>query len=337
MGIPTVEAVRGLAQASTDEVIFYYRFFSFSAACNVEIPGLIAAPTEHPDLNILLGCAPPSNIENEEELIFTSSIITETGEPAFNIFGRNKAGLTHIVYQNGIEFWLDAKNKKIWGKWTHPLTLDDASAYLLGPILGLMLRLRGIICLHASAVVIDGHAVVFAGEAGAGKSTTAAVMAQRGHSLLADDIVAIGESGATFLGMSAFPYVSLWPESARIIAGIGKGVTRFSPTYEKERFLPVRFRETSAPLGAIFILGERSSRPGLPCVQEITGREGIIALVANSYATGVLDKTQRAKEFEVFGRIISAVPIRRLLPHTNPALLSSLCNLIEECCRELPP
>ena len=49
----------------------------------------------------------------------------------------------------------------------------------LGPVFAFVLRLRGAVTFHASAVRI-GDAVAFLGPQGAGKSTTAAALALRG-------------------------------------------------------------------------------------------------------------------------------------------------------------
>ena len=45
--------------------------------------------------------------------------------------------------------------------------------------------------LHASAVHVNGKAVLFCGPSGAGKSTLAAALAQRGYPLVTDDLCAI--------------------------------------------------------------------------------------------------------------------------------------------------
>lgn len=62
---------------------------------------------------------------------------------------------------------------------------------LLGPVMALLLHLRGMLVLHASAIGVGDQAVVFMGDKGAGKSTTAAAMIAAGHPLLTDDVVAI--------------------------------------------------------------------------------------------------------------------------------------------------
>jgi hypothetical protein len=59
---------------------------------------------------------------------------------------------------------------------------------ILGTVLGVLCYQRGLLPLHASAVMIGGHSVALGGRRGAGKSTLAAMLARRGHILLSDDI-----------------------------------------------------------------------------------------------------------------------------------------------------
>jgi serine kinase of HPr protein (carbohydrate metabolism regulator) len=58
-------------------------------------------------------------------------------------------------------------------------------------MMGFVLLLRGCISLHACAVAIDDRAVAIVGPAGAGKSTTAAALADQGYSILAEDVVTL--------------------------------------------------------------------------------------------------------------------------------------------------
>ncbi len=57
--------------------------------------------------------------------------------------------------------------------------------------LPLAATLRGLEVLHASGVVVDGRALLFAGAPGAGKSSLAAAFLYRGAVLLSDDTVAL--------------------------------------------------------------------------------------------------------------------------------------------------
>lgn len=68
---------------------------------------------------------------------------------------------------------------------------NDIGVFLLGTMVGVLCHQRGLFPLHASAVRLDGRALMIAGASGAGKSTLAAALVRRGHPLLADDVVAV--------------------------------------------------------------------------------------------------------------------------------------------------
>ena len=193
--------------------------------------------------------------------------------------------------------------------------------------------------MHASAVAFGDSSVVFAGSEGKGKSTTAAALASRGHAVISDDIVALVEREDSFFVLPAYPYLSLWPESVKILYGAEKNLPSFSANYEKRRLLltenRLRFQETQMPLGAVFVLGERVADNTAPFVEALPAPEVLVALVANSYATNMLDKNMRAREFEVLGRLATTVPVLRLRSHEDGSRIGRLCDVINEKCNEL--
>jgi hypothetical protein len=230
---------------------------------------------------------------------------------------------------------MDRRGTELWAHWPNNLTIEVAATYLLGPILGLLLRLRGVTCLHASAVAFADHAIAFVGSEGAGKSTTAALMARKGCAVISDDVVALEERDGAYFVNPAYPYLCLWPDSVALVYGPDKELPSFSRSWEK-RLLSLarndlRFEAQALPLGAIFVLGERGSTADAPFLEQLTLREALLALVANSYATNLLDKEMRAREFEFLGRMLGSVPIRRLLPREDPARSNELCEVIFRC------
>ena len=42
----------------------------------------------------------------------------------------------------------------------------------------------------------------------------------------------------------------------------------------------------------------------------------------------LLDGTQRAVELDVLARIVEEVPVKRVVPHSDPARIGALCDLI---------
>jgi hypothetical protein len=180
-------------------------------------------------------------------------------------------------------------------------------------------------------VVFGGQAVAFVGSEGAGKSTTAAALALRGHAILSDDVVALAERDGSFFVHPAYPYLCLWPESVESIYGSADALPRFSANYDKRCLSlgkqELSFEERTLPLAAIYILGERRGYPA-PLVEQIAPREAFLSLVTNTFATNILDSAMRAKEFETLGRLVPRVTIRQLSAHEDASRIPDLCQQI---------
>ncbi len=316
---------------------FRYLLFGLSLCSNLPIPGLTPSNGDAAAaIHIHLRVVPPlddGGVRGARELSYTSAFLGPSGEPALRIWKVAAGAYLHLAYFDGMEFWLDREGNHIWALWPDEASLEEASTYILGPVIGLLLRLRGVTCLHASAVVIGGRAVVFVGTAGAGKSTTAAALGTRGCPVLSDDIVALSEVGGGFQVMPAYPYLSLWPEAVEMLYGSPEALPRFTGSWDK-RFLAngrggVRFQEEPIELGAVFILDNRRGKPA-PYIQPLPPQSALMALVTNTYATNTLDTRMRAMEFEVLGRLSSVVRIRKVCAHEDPSMIDGLCKLILE-------
>jgi hypothetical protein len=80
-----------------------------------------------------------------------------------------------------------------------------------------ILSLRGQTVLHASAVVVQGRLVAFSGRSGAGKTTTARALVERGATPVSEDklLIRAGRDGA-FAWRGAEPYLDAWVLQAGI-------------------------------------------------------------------------------------------------------------------------
>ena len=238
-----------------------------------------------------------------------------------------------VRYSDEVEFWLDREYRTIWAHWPDSSSLENALSYLLGPIMGLLLRLRGTVCLHASGAAIGDRAIVFVGAEGAGKSTTVAAFALHGFSVLSDDIVALGEHERQFCVLPAYTRVNLWPESVKLLYGSPDALPRILPDWEK-RCLKLgehggaRFEDRALPIGAIYILGDATASSAENVVS-ISQKTALMTLVANTYATNLLDSKQRAEEFAVLSRLVTAVPVRQINAKRGTLRVDQLCDVIQ--------
>jgi hypothetical protein len=321
-----------------------YSAFALRLRSNMPIPGLTATrePCKSPDIDVHLRSSPFGNNQESsqiDQLIYTSVYKDASGGPALRVWQIGESKYIRLDYYDGVQFWLDRAGKNVWAVWPDTSTLENVSTYLVGPVLGLLLRFRGVVCLHASAVALGDRAVVFLGPEGAGKSTTAAALAQRGHAVIADDVVGLIEQDGHFSVLPAYPHLSLWPDSVTMLYGPDTDLPTLSPDWGKQLLSlaanRLKFEQRNLPLGAIFILGERSSDSRAPFVETTPHKEGLLSMVMNSFATNLLDQEMRAHEFSFLGRVLSEVPIWHLTPSADAARIPLLCERVEVACGSL--
>jgi hypothetical protein len=322
----------------SNEVDSTHTVFGLKVRSNLPVPGLtpLEGSADAVDVEFHLGVSPDSQREipaDSEDLTYTSSYTDEFGNPALRIWKTADGGFLHLAYYDGVQFWLEREGKSLWAVWPAGSTLEDTASYLLGPVFGILLRLRGVTCLHASVVSIENRSVALVGAEAAGKSTTAAAFARQGFGVISDDVAALVESPDGFRVMPAYPHLCLWPDSVEMLYGSCEALPRFNTGWEKRRLAlgnqGTRFENRSLPLGAIYLLGDRHPDQA-PFAEGVRPQAGLLSLVADTFANKILDREMRAREFAVLGRLVTTVPIRRLHPHSDPSRLEELCALIRK-------
>ena len=322
----------------------FYSVYGLRLSSNLPIPGLIATPhPEDVDVQVTLGSLPPwlSPASEAAKVWSVGPNLDEHGRPTRVVWQLRGGEYFRYRYSDGTEFVLDRGGTEVWASWADDLTPEDTATYLLGPILGFLLRLRGHICLHAGAVVVGESVVALLGPAGAGKSTTAAGFADLGFPVASDDVLVLIDRGERFLVQPAYPRIRLWPSSVDALYGGADCLPRLTPTWDK-RYLDLTgegysFQSEPLPLAGIYLLGERRKDARAPFVEQVSAGASMLALVGNSYANYMLDREMRSREFEVLGRLLTHVPLRRVTPHADIKRLPELCRLILEDFQAAPP
>jgi hypothetical protein len=235
----------------------------------------------------------------------------------------------HFAYADATEFLVSPGGEQVIASIPQGATLEDTCTYFLGPVMGWVLRLHGVVCLHASTIVIGERAVAFCGPPGAGKSTTAAAFSQRGYAVLAEDIAALDDHGGSFAVRPGYPRVNLWPDSAAALRGSADELPAITPNWEK-RYLPLnnalgRFHFSPSSLAAIYVIGDRREQPE-PEIHPLHCVEALITLASNTYTPYLLDEAMRAREFDVLTRLVKHVPVRSLAPPADISDIGHLCD-----------
>ena len=314
---------------------FFYRIYGIAVGSNLPIPDLaVLKSTPGIDFNLSFLSIPPW-LEGYDDLEWDSP-------PRFPFLREIAQGdYWQIWVERGTQFVFDRAGTKLWATWDEERsTLEDTTAYLLGSILGIILRLRGTISLHASAIVVNGQAIAIVGGSGAGKSTTAAAFAELGYPILSDDVVPLVKQGSNYWVQPAYPRLRLWSPSVKALYGDEDALPALTPTWDK-RYLDLskegyQFQAEPVPLKAIYLLQPRRSHPDCPQIEPISAQTALLTLLPNTFGKGFVDKQGQRENFEFLSELVRAVPIRQVLPHADFDHLFKLCELMRADAETLP-
>ena len=224
---------------------FSYRVCGLTVRSDIDLPGLIAIPP---------GDAAPDATIRRAETPHTLDAVSDHG-PTWQIAGNR------ILFQipNIARFLLTA-GRDIAFTAESGTSGHDVAIFIVGTVFGILLHQRDHIVLHASAIRVNGKAVLFCGASGAGKSTIAAALGRRGYDFVSDDVCAIT------LDAAGVPVVQpdgrqlkLWAET---IGQLELAGSRGQPVRNKlEKFYvePGQAFAQALPMGAVYAL--RETRP----------------------------------------------------------------------------
>ena len=221
----------------------FYQISGLTVACSFALPGAIAAvPADgSPDVQVRLGTVPTA-LGDGDRL-----------GPNWDIAGDDLLlevpRLARFLIRGGREIILDLEPGG---------TERDASAYVLGTALGIVLHQRGTLVLHGSAVARDGEAIAICGQSGAGKSTLAAALCARGCGFVTDDMCAVSldDDDRRAVILPDGRRLKLWQEA---IERLELGDWRGEPVVnrlEKYFIAPPTTASEPLPLRAVYLLQE---------------------------------------------------------------------------------
>jgi hypothetical protein len=318
-------------------VTYPYRAYGLTLGCDTPVSALRQEHTDLEKYDIVVSLGPETDWVREARRLPSHLEHPRPGEverddSPFTLTSYGAEEFFELAYGNEALFFVDGAAKRVWGTCLPPLTNEDLATYLLGPVMGFVLRRRSILALHASAVCIGGRAVALCGESQAGKSTTAAAFALRGIPVLCEDVTPLIEEHGEFQVEPGYPRVCLWPDAVEKLFGAPDALPRLTPSWDKF-FLPLdggnaKFEEQRRVVSAVYHFAPRVAEADAPRIEAMSAREALLELVQNTYMNWLLDRRQRAAEFDALGKLVAHVPVRRIVPHVDPGRIGALCELI---------
>lgn len=256
-----------MIRTATTKTSKVYRAFGLTLQSDIELPELRPAPGGgKPDVLIRLGV-----VDLDDRGLEPISANVLAGP---EVFIMDVPGCAIIAVARGREIMVQP----------HPGESDaNIRAYLLGSAIGALLHQRGLLPLHASAVLADGAAVAFLGRSGAGKSTLALQLHDRGYPLVGDDIcaVAAGPAGEARV-WPGLNRLKLWRAS---LDAAGLNAKDLEPVHDSMDKFQWPARQMAADgdyrLQAIYLLSEPQDKAG--AIEPVQGAAAVKALMDHTF------------------------------------------------------
>lgn len=271
-----------------------YRVSGLAVRSEIRLPGLIPLDGEpSPDVTIRATEVP----DTIEDVVATGP----NWQRSANRFLLEIPSIGRFLLENG---------QRIGFSRSDEIGDRDIAIFLAGNVFGILLHQRSHIVLHASAIAVNGKAVLFCGVSGAGKSTLAAALGARGYTLVTDDQAAItldGEGKPIVHPDGRF--LKLWSRSIDALALDDRKGEAMRNRMEKFYVEPGEASAVAMPVGAVYMLYE--DRP--PRVAGIS-RPNLVdasrSLIANAYRPLLVRRMgQRQAYFEVGAAIADSAGI----------------------------
>ncbi len=201
-------------------------------------------------------------------------------------------------------------------------------AILLGPIFCVLMRQRGLLVLHASAVNINNKAVAFIGGPGWGKSTLATTFHTKGYDVLTDDVMPIQIGSGQPLVFPAYPQFKVWPQA---VASLGHNAENFSPIFQDARKLAYKFslgfQQTPLPLERIYVLDKGDSHK----ITKIQPQEAFVNLLRHTRVMSLVTEEEfLSAHMQLCSKLLKKVSFCRFIRKPSLDDLPLLVKMVED-------
>lgn len=221
--------------------MFSYYAYGLGINSEIEIPEFIRSPGKS-DVTIAI------NREDNLQDYLSQEVLESPW--AMNL-SRQKG----IVYVKDTGIFLINEGKKI--VWIPaPQALEQVGRfYLVGTVMAILLYQRQFLVLHGSVIDIDGEAVIFLGNSGDGKSSTAAALHSAGYKLVNDDVAPITLGDYPAFLQPGFPQIKMSPETASALGYDFASLPLIHPDQKKRGYRPQnQFSRKPLTIKRIYVL-----------------------------------------------------------------------------------
>ena len=291
----------------------FYRIAGLSVASEIDLPGLATIdPPPAAQVTIRWG-TPPETLPD-----------TTASGATWQIAGKQMLfripDIARFLLDDGREIVVSPESEA---------AVADVPVFILGTVFGILLHQREQVVLHASAVEVNGRAVLFCGASGAGKSTLAAALTERGYPLVTDDFCALTLDGpGAPLAQSDGRQLKLWAQAIDRLELASSRGAHVRKSLEKFYVKPREVFTAPLPLAAVYILRE-ARPPHAAGIEKPNVVDAALLLRRNAYRPQLVQRmNQKARYFRAATAVASVAGVfhltRTLEFDTLPHVVASL-------------
>ena len=288
----------------------FYRAYGLRVGSAVPLPfDSLPAPPQDVDVTVRLGAVPAG-------LPGSDTIRKAQWQARPGVFLLAVEGVARYLVEGGRDVTVA------------PLGGDDAdvAAFLANAPFAVLLQQRGVLTLHASSVMAGDGAALLLGDSGAGKSSLAAALVERGFPLIADDVTGIvaGADGCA-TALPGFASLRLWADTLDQLRWRDRGESRLRQGMDKY-WMPVEQACTAPlPVRAAFVL--KANESNAVAIEPMPEREAFSLLWRNTHRWRAMGAIGKAKtRFRTVAAIAQRVPVAVATRPRHPFLLDALAD-----------
>lgn len=296
---------------SRTSVFETHRYYVYGMALKSEIPLALPERGDGGLGQIELRMAPASYFSNAAR-----SLSRQLNSNSFYQSKFLRDGSTYVRWKGVGEFLISGDGSRIIGRQHDAGQEESFQVYLLGQALSYALLRRGLEPLHATAIVVNGGAVVLLGSSGFGKSSLAACFLEAGHRLLTDDLLILQAPGGEIVAYPGPPRIKLFPQLARrFLPDAASGVAMNSGT--RKLILPLEHVQSvvhPVPLRGIYALPAPGSkaRSSDMRISVLPPGQSFLALVKNTFNDRIVNPARLERQFEAATSVAGLMPVKQV-------------------------
>ncbi|MEP0548320.1 MAG: serine kinase [Rhodothermales bacterium] len=248
----------------------------------------------------------------------------------------SREGLSRGRIYDDLEFLIEDGTRMVIDMRA-PMGDDLLCSYVLGPLLSILLRQRGLFVVHACCVARDGEAIGFLGESGWGKSTLTEFFCQRGYSLVTDDVLAVDlTAGERPHAVPGYPHIRLLPGAGGSLMGDFQALPLVFEGGLKRLLVRDEMPETPLPLKKLYLLNEDYAPAH--AITPLSASEVVRRLIRHTRVMHVMTSPPvLAHHLGQCSELVRSVPISELHRKASFAALPALFDLVERDLEALVP